>query len=93
MNREIYIKINKDFLKEIPPLKIKEEINILDMYDLVFQDIVKSYLEDINYENEDKIILADNEIKKIAHKMIYKNEYIWEIINETIENEIECIRG
>ena len=79
-------------------LKLKDKINdettnnsnILNMYDLVFQDAVKCCLEDINYE-EDKIVLTEQEIKRIAYKMIYKNEYIWEIINETIKDYIDDI--
>ena len=70
--------------------KTKEEISILGMYELVFQDAVKCCLEDINYE-EDKIVLTEQEIKRIAYKMIYKNEYVWEIINETIKDYIDDI--
>lgn len=65
-------------------------MKIMEMYDLVFEDIVKSYIDDLNYK-EDKINLTEEEIKGIAHKMIYKNEYIWEIINEVINNYIEDI--
>ena len=82
----------------------KETIDILKMYDLVFQDIVKCYLEDFNCEYEEdeedeeyeeyeeekeKINLTDSEIKEIAHKLIYKSEYMWETINEHISNYIK----
>ena len=59
--------------------------NDLGMYDLVFRDIVKCYLEDINCVDEEEITLSESEINEIAHKLIYKNEYIWEIIHETID--------
>lgn len=59
-------------------------MNIIDMYNLVFEDCVKCYLDGLNNE-EEKIVLTEEEIKRIAYKMIYKNEYIWEIINETID--------
>lgn len=68
-------------------IKRLEEINILGMYDLVFQDMVKCYIEDNNYVgNEDNFIeLNEREIKEIAKKLIYKSEYMWEVINETID--------
>lgn len=66
-----------------------KELNILGMYDLVFQDMVKCYLEDFE---ENKLSLTESEIKEIAYKMIYKNEYLWEIINETINNYIGIIK-
>ena len=43
-----------------------------------------------NYGYE-KTILNEEEIKKIAYKLIYKNDYIWEILNETIKDEIDNI--
>lgn len=58
-------------------------MTITTMYDIVFRDMVKCYLEDM--EEDDKIHLTDSEIQEIAYKMIYKNEYLWEIINETID--------
>lgn len=67
--------------------KTKEEISILGMYDLVFQDAVKCYIEDLNYD-EEKVVLTEQEIKRIAYKMIYKNEYVWEIINEVIRSYV-----
>ena len=68
----------------------KEELSLIDMYDLVFEDCVKCYLENFN-ENEDKLTLTDKEIKRIANKIVYKNEYVWEIINETIDMYIREI--
>jgi hypothetical protein len=59
------------------------------MYELVFQDIVKTYLENLE---EDKIeMISVDDIKDIAYKLIYKNEYVWEIINETIDTYINNI--
>lgn len=60
-------------------------MSMIDMYNLVFEDMVKCYLE--NFE-ENELSLTESEIKEIAYKMIYKNEYLWEIINETIDNYI-----
>lgn len=59
------------------------EKDILKMYDLVFEDMVRCYLE--NMEEEDKLKVSEETIKEIAYKMIYKNEYLWEIINDTID--------
>lgn len=65
---------------------MEKELSLIDMYDLVFEDCVKCYLENNNYVgNENYIDLTDKEIKRIANKMVYKNEYIWEIINEVID--------
>ena len=63
-----------------------EKKDILEMYDLVFQDMVQCYTEDM--EEEDKVYLTEDEKKEIAKKMIYKNEYLWEIINSTIDDYI-----
>ena len=60
-----------------------------DMYDLVFQDAVKCYLENLKEEEKQKI--SDGDIKKIAYRLIYKNEYIWEVINEVIRDGIDEI--
>ena len=67
-----------------------ENNDILKMYDLVFEDCVKCYLENLNddEEEEEKTTLTDREIKKIAHNLIYDNDYLWETINETIDYEI-----
>lgn len=87
MEKTTYIKISQDFLKELPPLKIKDEISILGMYDLVFQDMIKCYIKENNYiGNEDNFIeLNEREIKEIANKLIYRSEYMWEVIKETID--------
>lgn len=71
--------------------KTKEEISILGMYDLVFQDAVKCFLEDVNYE-EEKLNLSEDDIKNIAYRLIYKQEYMWEVINECIKSEIEYLK-
>lgn len=59
-------------------------MDIDKMYKLVFEDAVRCYIEDFG-DYEDKPILSEEEIKEIAYKMIYKNEYLWEIINSTID--------
>ena len=56
------------------------EIN--KMYMEVFKDCVNCYLD--NMEEEDKIKISEKEIEKIANKIIYKNDYVWEVIDETI---------
>lgn len=85
MEKTTYIKISQDFLKELPPLKIKEEISILGMYEIVFEDIVKCYIED--YADEEKV--SESDIKHIAKSLLYKSEYMWEIIHEHIQNAID----
>lgn len=89
----VFIKIDKDYLKEIPPLKIKEELSILGMYDLVFEDMVKCYIEDMNYEEDEKLELSKQDIKEVVHRLIYKQEYMWEVINECIRSEIDYVKG
>ena len=58
-------------------------MKMTEMYEKVFEDMVRCYIEDM--EGEDKVELGDSIIKHIAYKMIYKNEYLWEVINETID--------
>lgn len=69
-----------------------EEISIWGMYDLVFVDMVKSHLESINYMKDEKTILSESEIEDIAYNMLYKNEYLWEIISETIDSYIDSLK-
>jgi hypothetical protein len=57
---------------------------IIDKYKIVFEDMVKTYLNDL----EDKVELTDNEIKQIAFNLLYKHETLWEYINEHIDYEI-----
>ena len=67
------------------------EDKMIKMYDLVFQDMVQCYIENLNTdleENEGALSITEDEKKEIAYKMIYKNEYLWEIINDTIDNYI-----
>ena len=73
--------------------EIKKDNLISDAYKLTFEDAVKCYLEGLNYVGNEKnvIDLTEEEIKKIAYRLIYKNEYMWEIINETIKIEIDDI--
>lgn len=68
--------------------------DILKMYDVVFEDIVKTYIEDFgyNYENEKLEITEEekkNVIKEIAHDLIYDAEYLWETIYEHIYYRLE----
>lgn len=64
-----------------------KELNTWNMYELVFQDMVESYLEDMNY-TEEKLTLSVSEIKEIANKLLFKSEFMWETINETIDTHI-----
>lgn len=61
--------------------------DIHEEYDDVFKDIVNCYLEDKNINN-----LTDDEIRIIANRLIYKNDTIWEYINECIYYEVERIK-
>ena len=61
--------------------------DILKAYDVVFKDMVDCYLE--NMEEEDRLKISEETKKEIAYKMIYKNEYLWEVINDTIEIYLE----
>lgn len=70
-----------------------EELSILGMYDLVFEDMVKCYIEDMNYEEDEKLELSKQDIKEVAHRLIYKQEYMWEVINECIRSEIDYVKG
>ena len=66
-----------------------KEYSTWNLYEFIFQDMVECYIADMNYskeeDNEEKITLTENEIKEIAHKMVYKCEPLWEYINETID--------
>lgn len=64
-----------------------ENQDILKMYNIVFEDMVKCYLENLTEEEQSKI--SDEVIKSIAYKMIYKNDYLWEVVNETIASYLE----
>lgn len=65
------------------------EKDILKMYDLVFEDCVKCVMENFDEEELKEKNLTDDEIKTIAHRLIYNNDYLWETINEIIYNEID----
>lgn len=56
--------------------------NVISMYEEVFKDCVKCYLEDM--EEENKVELTETEINRIVYQMIYKNDYLWEVVNEQI---------
>lgn len=62
------------------------KIDILKLYDVVFEDIVKNYIEEM--EDEDKVELTKSQIEEIAHKMIYKDDYMWEVIHEHVDHHI-----
>ena len=67
-----------------------KEYSTWGLYEVIFQDMVECYIADVNYE-EEKITLTENEIKKIAHELIYKCEPLWEHINESIDYRVGCI--
>lgn len=58
-------------------------MDIKEAYNLVFKDMIECYIEGM-HEN-DKIFLTDEEIQGIVYKMIYKEIYLWNCINETID--------
>lgn len=60
------------------------ENEIYKMYDLVFQDMVESYIES-NYENEN---ISKEDIAYIASK-VSDNDYLWEVIHEVIHVYLE----
>lgn len=55
--------------------------------------MVQSYLADKNYEldedDEERIELNDAEIKKAANILLYKDEPLWERINDSVWYAIE----
>ena len=57
--------------------------DIYEEYDDVFKDIVNCYLEDHNIT-----ILNEDDVRIIANRLIYKNDTIWEYINECIYHEV-----
>lgn len=61
--------------------------DIYEEYDDVFKDIVNCYLEDHNIT-----ILNEDDVRIIANRLIYKNDTIWEYINECIYYEVERIK-
>lgn len=68
--------------------------DMIEMYNLVFRDMVKCYLED--YEDEDyedlgikKEDITDSVINEVAYRLIYKSEYLWETINDHINMYLE----
>ena len=74
--------------------KQKENENVLKMYELVFKNEVQDYIESLNMdleENEKALTLTEDEKDIIAHKLVFKNEYLWETIHETIDYEINYI--
>lgn len=59
---------------------------ILKAYNITFQDAVRCYAED------NDIKLSEEDIEHIAYRLIYKQEYLWEIMNECIYQEIEYLK-
>lgn len=71
-----------------------KNIDILKMYELVFKNEVQDYIESLNSdleENEKALTLTEDEKDIIAHKLVFKNEYLWETIHEIIDYEIGYI--
>lgn len=58
-------------------------MEMLEMYQKVFEDMVKCRLEDL--EAYEGIKLSKEQIKRIAYKLIYDSDYLWEQINDTID--------
>ena len=65
-----------------------ENITITDMCNLVFENIVRNHLKELDYE--EKIILDDSDIKYIAKTLIY-NDDMWNVIYECVDEEINYI--
>lgn len=65
-------------------------MEMYEMYELVFQDMVKCYLENLDKETLEELKITQGDIEIIAYKMIYKNEYLWEVINDTIDAYLGC---
>ena len=64
---------------------------MIKKYEDVFYDIVESRIEAYNddlEENQEAKTLTDEEVRKIANDLIYKNEYIWEAINDAIDSMV-----
>ena len=70
------------------------EQDILKMYDVVFKDMVDCYLENYNQDLEEYQKyreITEEEKQHIAYRLIYKSEYLWDVINDTIEIELQDI--
>ena len=66
--------------------------DIIEMYALVFRDMVRRYLEDEDLDiDRDKV--DESIIRRVAYDLIYKSEYLWETINEHIEMYLEKYLG
>ena len=68
--------------------EIMEDKDMIKMYDLVFRDMVRCYLED-DYLDIDRDKVDESIIREVAYDLIYKSEYLWETINEHIETYLE----
>lgn len=59
---------------------------MIDTYKIVFKDILNNYIEEKN------ICLKENEKNIIVERLIFKNDYLFEVINEILYYEIERIK-
>jgi hypothetical protein len=83
---------NKEsLLKEVEQEIKNYDTDILKMYELVFKREVQDYIESLNSDlevNKEYLTLTDDEKDIIAHKLVFKNDYLWQTIHETIDYEI-----
>lgn len=61
-------------------------MEMIEMYEKVFKDCVECYFDNIDIE------LSEEQKDYIVDKLIYKSEYMWEVIDETIENLYQSIK-
>ena len=66
----------------------KKTLTITDMCNLVFENIVRNHLKELNYEK--KITLDNSDIECIAKNIIY-NDDMWNVIYECVDEEINYI--
>ena len=67
------------------------ELSTWGLYEEVFQDMVESYIADVNYDSEEKLELTKGEVREVANKLLYKSEYLWEIIDEHVTTYIDDV--
>lgn len=61
---------------------------MLEIYKIVFKNIVKEYVEE---DREEPITLSEKDINKIAYKLVYGADSMWEHIYETIDYYVDKI--
>ena len=59
---------------------------MIDNYKIVFKDILNNYIEEKN------ISLKENEKNVIIERLIFKNDYLFEVINDILYYEVERIK-